>query len=376
LSGEGEELWIGRIIACVDLNAFYSSCEELRNQTLKGKSHAVIMTDEAQGQITKGVVSTCSYEARRYGVRSAMSLAEALSLNPSLILLPVDISYYSQVSKQVMELLKTFADVLEQASIDEAFLDFTLKKGEHLPEDYAIKIKEAVKEKCDLSCSIGVTSTKASAKIAADYRKPDGLTVVYPYNLKKFLQPLDVSSVAGIGPKTQVRLREKGIDTLGQLASTSVQKITEEFGANGSWMWQVANGTDDEQVIPRGEHISISTESTLGRHTRDKNKIKQVLEELLDEIYERAQRKNYLFRTVGIKMVRADFAIETRETTFQDFSASKMAISSQIDFLLNKFVYSEDRPPVRKIGLKLTNLIRSRDLQKVKEIQKRITEYL
>lgn len=375
MTGEEGELWTGPAIACVDLNAFYSSCEELRNQTLRGKAHAVIMTDQAEGHITKGVVSTCSYEARKYGIRSAMSLAEALFLHPGLILLPVDIPYYSQVSKQVMEILKEFADALEQSSIDEAFLDFTLRRGEYQPEDYAKKIKQAIKEKCDLSCSIGITPTKASAKIAADYRKPDGLTVVYPYNLKKFLEPLDVSSVAGIGPKTQARLREKGIETLGQLASANVQKLIEEFGANGSWMWHVANGKDNEQVIPRGEHISISTESTLSRHTRDKNIIKKVLEELLNEIYERAQRNNYLFRTIGIKIVRTDFVIETRETTFQDFSATKASVSSQIDILMNRFEYSEDRPPVRKVGLKLANLSRSHDLQNAMAIQKKISEF-
>ncbi len=271
---EVQEVWTGPVISCVDLNAFYSSCEELRNHTLKGKSHAVIMTDQHKGQITKGVVSTCSYEARKYGIRSAMPLSEALSLNPNLILLPVDISYYRQVFKKVRGVLEKFADVLEQASVDEAFLDCTIKRGNDQPEDYAMKIKNTVKSECDLLCSIGVTSTKASSKIAADYRKPDGLTVVYPYNLKGFLESLAVSTVGGIGPQTQKKLMEKGIETLGQLATYDVQKLIQEFGINGKWMWNVANGIYEEPVIPRGDHISIGTESTLVRHTRNKDKIK------------------------------------------------------------------------------------------------------
>lgn len=375
MNEETQEIWIGRVIACVDLNAFYSSCEELRDQSLKGKSHAVIMTNQVEGQITKGVVSTCSYEARKYGITSAMSLGEALSLNPNLILLPVDIAYYNQVSKKVMEILGQFADVLEQASIDEAFLDCTLKSGQYQPEDYGMKIKNAVKQKCDLICSIGVTPTKASAKIAADYKKPDGLTVVYPYNLKKFLAPLDVSSVAGIGPKTKAKLRKHGIETIGQLATTEMQKLIEEFGANGKWMWHVANGTDNELVMARSDHISISTESTLSRHTRDKNKIRQVIQELLDEIYWRVQKHDYLFRTVGMKLVRADFTIETREISFQEYSATKESIFSEIDTLLDRFTYSDDQPPVRKVGLRLSNLIRSSDLQKVKANQKKIPDY-
>ena len=375
MNDEIQEKWTGRVIVCVDLNAFYSSCEELRDQSLKGKSHAVIMTDQEKGKITKGVISTCSYEARNYGIKSAMTLSEALSLNPNLILVPVDINYYSQISKKVMGILEDFSNIIEKASIDEAFLDCTEKRGQVLPEEYAMNIKSAIKDRSGLSCSVGVTSTKASAKIAADYRKPNGLTVVYPYNLKKFLEPLDVGSVAGIGPKTQQKLREMGIETLGQLALTDVERLIQQFGVNGEWMWQVANGIDKEQVTPRGNHISISSETTLSSHTRDKNKIKAVLENLVDEIYERARSQNYLFRTVGIKLVRADFTIETRETTFQVFSETKLSIASEINPLLNRFTYSTEQPSVRKVGLKLSNLIRSYDFQKIRTIQKTIPDY-
>jgi DNA polymerase IV (archaeal DinB-like DNA polymerase) len=375
LSHEEQETWTGRVIMCVDLNAFYPSCEELRDNTLKGKPHAVIMTDQREGEISKGVVSSCSYEARKYGVQSAMPLSEAVSLCPNLIRLPVDISYYSQVSKGVMKILEQFADVLEQASIDEAFLDCTLKRAEIEPENYAMKIKQAIKEKCGLLCSIGVTTTKSSAKIASDYRKPDGLTVVYPYNLTKFLEPLEVGLVAGIGPKTQERLKELGIATLGQLAAMDVRKLVKNFGANGAWMWNVANGKDMDPVVVRGDHISLSTESTLNRHTTDKVKIAKFLNELVDEIYERAQRGDYLFRTIGVKLVRADFTIETRETSFQDFQNSKESISSVINSLLDRFSYSDDQPAVRKVGLKLSNLVRGSDFIQSRSVQRTIPEY-
>ena len=256
--------WIGKVIMCVDLNAFYPSCEELRDPELNGKPHAVIMTDQKGEEITKGVVSSCSYGARRYGVNSAMPLSKAKLLCPDLILRPVNIRYYSEVSKGVMKILAEFADVLEQSSIDEAFLDCTLRNGHGAPEDLAMKIKDTIKDKCDLLCSIGVTSTKSSAKIASDYNKPDGLTVVYPYNLAKFLEPLEVNKVAGIGPKTYERLKEMEIETLGQLAKADVKKLIEKFGVNGEWMWDVANGRDEELVMPRGDHISISS----GDHVR------------------------------------------------------------------------------------------------------------
>lgn len=367
--------WIGKVIMCVDLNAFYPSCEELRDPDLKGKPHAVIMTDQKDKEITKGVVSSCSYGARRYGVNSAMPLSKAKLLCPDLILRPVNIRYYSEVSKGVMKILAEFADVLEQSSIDEAFLDCTLRNGHGAPEDLAMKIKDRIKDKCGLLCSIGVTSTKSSAKIASDYKKPDGLTVVYPYNLAKFLEPLEVNKVAGIGPKTHERLKEMGIDTLGQLAKADVKKLVEKFGVNGQWMWDVANGRDEELVIPRGDHISISTETTLDRHTSNKAKIVEMLYDLVDEIFERANRSDYLFRTIGVKLVRADFTIETRETSYENFQATRESISSVIETLADRFSYLDDKPPIRKVGLKLSHLIKAHQYKRSKELQKIIPDY-
>jgi DNA polymerase IV (DinB-like DNA polymerase) len=367
--------WVGKVIMCVDLNAFYPSCEELRDPGLRGKPHAVIMTDQKDKEITKGVVSSCSYGARRYGVNSAMPLSKAKLLCPDLILRPVNIRYYSEVSKGVMKILAEFADVLEQSSIDEAFLDCTLRNGHGAPEDLAMKIKETIKDKCGLLCSIGVTSTKSSAKIASDYKKPDGLTVVYPYNLAKFLEPLEVNKVAGIGPKTHERLKEMGIDTLGQLAKAEVKKLVEKFGVNGQWMWDVANGRDEELVIPRGDHISISTETTLDRHTSNKAKIVKMLYDLVDEIFERAIRSNYLFRTIGVKLVRADFTIETRETSYENFQTTRESISSVIETLADRFSYLDDKPPIRKVGLKLSHLIKAHQYKRSKELQKIIPDY-
>jgi DNA polymerase IV (DinB-like DNA polymerase) len=353
-----KEKWIGRVIACIDLNAFYPSCEELRDPSLKGKAHAVIMTDEKMGDIMKGAVSSCSYEARRYGVSSAMS-------------------YYRGISEQVMNAIQGYADTLEQASIDEAFLDCTTRIQRESPEAYAAKIKNTIKEKsAGLSCSIGVASTKSAAKIASDFEKPDGLTVVYPAELKKFLEPLDVGTVAGIGPKTQKALKEEiGIDTLGQLAKADVQKLKERFGKNGYWMWKVANGTDDEVVAPRTDNVSLSTENTLATYTRDKEKIHAHLDELIGDIYQRLREHGYLFRTVGIKLVRTNFSVETRVTTFEDFRNDSESISSAIGRLLDKFELSENRPPVRKLGLLVTHLIREEVVQRKKNAQRSLLDY-
>lgn len=368
--------WTGRMIVCVDLNAFYPSCEELRDPSLKGKAHAVIMTDQKSGEITKGVVSSCSYEARKFGVRSAMSLSRALSLCPNLILRPVDIPYYSKVSGQVMAILEEYADIFEQASIDEAFLDCTFKADAISPEEFAQKIKNAIREKCGLLCSVGVAPTKSAAKIASDFRKPDGLTVVYPEDLKGFLDPLEVGRVSGIGNKTQEALKEMGIQTLGQLARADVQRLTARFGKNGYWMWKVACGTDDEPVVPMEDHVSLSSETTLDVFTKDRNVILQNLHGLVDELYERAKMHGYLFRTVGVKLVRTDFTIETRESSYEDLQDSRESIASLIEVLLARFTISEDRPAIRKVGLRISHLVRKdKLLEKRQSVQKSMLDY-
>ena len=181
--------WIGKILFHIDLNSFYPSCEELRDPILKGKAHAVIMTDKQNAKITKGVVASCSYKAKKVGVKSAMPLSKAIKLCPDLILKSVDLPYYKQISEKLMNILETYSDTLEQASIDEAYLDCTNKiaSSDTTIEQYAVIMKKAIKEQCDLLCSIGVASTKSAAKIASDYQKPDGLTIIYPDKLQAFL---------------------------------------------------------------------------------------------------------------------------------------------------------------------------------------------
>jgi DNA polymerase IV (DinB-like DNA polymerase) len=359
------------VIIHVDLNSFFPSCEELRDPTLKGKPHAVIMTDEVKDRITRGAVASCSYEARKYGVRSAISLFAAKQLCPELILNPVDKVYYHQVSEKVMRLLEEYADVLEQTSIDEAYLDCTKKIAENNDisiEGYAARIKDAIKQQCGLLSSIGIASTKSIAKIASDFKKPDGLTIVYPDKLQAFLGNLDVDRIAGIGIKTQQVLKEEmGIKTIGQLARCDVQSLMDRFGKkNGLWMWQVANGRDNNIVSPREDNISISSEQTLVRYTNEKAKILHYLNMLVDEVYERTKRHGYMFRTVGIKLVRTDFSIETREISYSSFRNDRESIVSVLEGLLDRFSFVDDTSDddnennlaFRKVGIKISNLMK------------------
>ena len=404
-------IWTGRMIMHVDMNAFFPTCEEIRDPSLRGKPHAVIMTPEKEGNITRGAVASCSYEARKYGVRSAISLLKAKELCPHLILKPVDKQYYGQISNKVMMLLEEYADILEKASIDEAYLDCTNKiiqyqhqrlrpqqpisqesqlseKGEEddrkvfsisndkIPplftvEEYAMKIKTAIKEQCNgLVCSIGIAPTKSAAKIASDYRKPDGLTIVYSQNLLKFLEPLEVNQISGIGLKTNQILKDMGIKTIGELAKCDIQNLIEKFGKkNGLWMWHVANGEDNEPVLPREDSLSLSTEKTLLKPSKDKKEILEYLmNELADDIYERVKGQGYEFKTVGIKLVRSNFVVETRETTFSTFHNNKESITAVIEPLLEKFFLNEKNSndedifneikftSIRKLGIRVSNL--------------------
>ena len=310
--------WAGRAIFHVDINSFYSSCEEIRDPSLKGQNHAVIMTHQENNNITKGVVATCSYEAKKRGVQSAMSLSKALELCPNLILLKVDKPYYNTISQKVMKILEKYGDTLEQASIDEAYLDCTNKIStlNTKVNAYAKLIKNTIKENCDgLLTSIGVATTKSVAKIASDYQKPNGLVIIHNDELKNFLDELEVERISGIGAKTQKILKEEmKINTIGQLAKADVQTLIERFGRRtGTWMWQVSNGEYHDPVVPRGDHISLSAETTLETFSRNRFEMKNFLKELVDKLYERVTNNGYQFRTVGIKLVRTNFSIETRE---------------------------------------------------------------
>jgi len=409
-----------RVVIHVDLNSFYPSCEELRLPLLVGKPHAVVMTHEEQGRITKGVVASCSYEAKKLGVKSAMPLTAALKACPELVLNRVDIPYYAMTSEKVMNVLHDCSDILEQTSIDEAFLDcsdkihaLVVRKDKatdvydsaqvlrpskrrcesacnlsisHIIEDFAISIKNRIRIECGLLTSVGVAPTKSIAKIASDFKKPDGLTIVSPTAVPSFLEKLEVERISGIGTITKKSLKEMGIETIGQLARTDVQTLVHRFGNKyGIRMWKIAKGIDEDPVRPRGEHVSLSTEYTLPDFTKDQQRLIDYFDELTDELFRRIQRKGYRFRTVGIKLVHADFVVETRERSYIHYQEARQSISNAIPGLLQKFYSAvperqggqvpndmmENGPsnsgtelfinvPIRKIGIKISNLIPNR----------------
>jgi DNA polymerase IV (DinB-like DNA polymerase) len=360
--------WKGRVIVHVDMNAFYPSCEQLVNPSLRGKPVVVVMTPEEGEHITRGAVASCSYEARSYGIKSGMSYKKAKELCPDAVFLKTNFELYERISKSVMNVLSEFADVLEVASIDEAFLDSTKKSKSYSSiEQFGRSIKSAIFERVGLKCSVGIAPTKACAKIASDYKKPDGLTIVTPESVKAFLAPLEVSRVAGIGPKTEIALKEMGITTLGELAKVSPYKLIERFGKVGLWMWKVANGEDDDPVIGVEEYKSISTEHTLDTGTTDFSVVLRELDAMVPELHSRLLELGLVFRTVGVKLVYQGFKVSTRDHSYLDFRSDENSIYQGVRLVLPKF----DRSlPVRKVGLRLSNLL------KLDPKQTRIEEWL
>ncbi len=304
-----------RIILHVDMDSFFSAIEMREHPELRGLPVVVGGSGVEAGK-ARGVVSTCSYEARKYGIHSAMALSQAYRLCPDAKFLPVNMDLYRRVSAEIMDILRTYSDKMEQVSIDEAFLDITAKVRDWTEARvYAERIKEEIRAKERLTCSIGVASSKMVAKIASDFNKPDGLTVVE--HAREFLAELPVRSIPGVGPKTEMVLKQMGITRIGQLASTDVQLLVSRLGKHGEQLYRIANGTDESEVVPERDRKSLSRERTLMDDTDDMETLERHVEELAEELHRAL--KCLVFKTVTVKVKYSDFRVVTRSKTLKTF---------------------------------------------------------
>ncbi|MBD3162419.1 MAG: DNA polymerase IV, partial [Candidatus Latescibacteria bacterium] len=262
-----------RWIAHVDMDAFYAAIEIRDDPALRGKP---VVVGGSAGH--RGVVSAASYESRRYGIHSAMPMAHALRLCPSLIRIPVRMTKYASVSEQVMEILARFSPLIEPLSLDEAFLDLTgTERLFGSPEQVGRRIKREIREATDLTASVGIAPRKFIAKIASDLEKPDGLVVVAQDGVERFLAPLPISRLWGVGPKTLSRLRGLGVETVGDLARLETEQLEDPFGASGAHLRALATGRDERGVVPEWEAKSYSHEETFSRDRADRGFLTAVL---------------------------------------------------------------------------------------------------
>jgi DNA polymerase IV (DinB-like DNA polymerase) len=345
-----------RIIMHIDMDAFYSSVEQRENPAVIGKP-VIVGADPKEGK-GRGVVAGCSYEARRYGVHSAQPISQAYRLCPTGIYLRPNYHLYDEVSEQVMQFLRLHATKFEQMSIDEAFLDLTGKVADF---DEALllagRIKQELKDKARLTCSIGIAPNKSIAKIASDFKKPDGMTTVLPEDVGRFLAPLPVNKISGIGKKGTEALNRMGIHSIGDLASAHPSKLVDVFGKYGTRLWQVANGIDEEEVVTTYSIKSISTETTFEEDVADKARVTEVFHSLIDDVHARITSQNMLFRTVGIKVRLEDFSTFTRARTHSKYTSERAVIEEYVRALFAEFEHS--RKKIRLVGVRLSNLKRA-----------------
>jgi DNA polymerase IV (DinB-like DNA polymerase) len=348
------------------MDSFYASCELARNPNLSD-SPFIVGADPKQGR-GRGVVLSCNYPARKYGVRSAMPISKAWQLCPSAKYVLPDFKLYTEVSRRVMAILKQFTSKIEQVSIDEAFLDFSKDpaicsvsgmKRKQAITSVALAIKNKIKEQEDITCSIGVSDSKLVSKIATDINKPDGLTIVDPENVKEFLAPLPVEKIPGIGRVThRILVDSFGIKTISDLANAPIEPLVEKFGRSANWFCQVAKGNDDSEVVTNWEPVSESSETTFDQDEEDYSKVAKVMREVAAEVHRRVVKDGYLFKNVGIKIRFTGFETHTRSRTLVAPSDSLEVVIRESEKLLSEFQLSEKG--VRLIGVRLTALERKR----------------
>jgi len=338
-----------RLIAHLDMDCFYAAVEVLDDPGLKGRPVMV------GGTGRRGVVSAASYEARRFGVHSAMPGFEARRLCPEGIFLPVRMSRYLEVSRVIFDLLRGFAPLVVQVSVDEAFLDLSGTAAIYgSPREIGRRLKDLIKDRVGLTCSVGLAPNRLVAKIASDFDKPDGLVVVPPEEAAGFLAPLPVAKLPGVGPKMVARLRTVGVERVAHLRRFSPEELARVAGSLGGWLHKAAWGLDDSALEQEPERKSISAEETLAEDTAKEEELVPILAHQALRICRSLRRKGLKARTVTLKLKHSDFRQVTRSTSLERATDQTRSVFKAGLQLLRRY---ELKTSVRLIGLGLSNLV-------------------
>ena len=387
---------IPRVIAHLDMDAFYASVELLRYPELRGqpvvigggaRHQPVWETDPATGErrrrfarlgdyAGRGVITTATYEARAFGVNSAMGLMKAAAKVPDAVLLPVDFDEYRKYSRLFKAAMRALAPQVEDRGIDEIFIDLTDVIAARLgpdvdpvdanaeawwcARDVGRELKQAVRDATGLSCSVGLAPNKLVAKIASELDKPDGLTVVTEHDVAIRLSPLSVRRLNGVGPKSAAKLARLGIATIGELAAADPAWLVRQFGGSyGAWLHAVAHGRDDRPVVTDSEPKSISRETTFERDlhaVRDRAVLSRIFTELCERVADDLRRKRYAGRTIGVKLRFEDFRTVTRDVTLAAPTDESSAIRRAAGQCLKRVELSQR---IRLLGVRVGTLVPS-----------------
>ena len=342
---------VTRCIFHADLDAFFVSVEQLDNPSLKGRP-VIVGGDPG----TRGVVAASSYEARSYGVHSAMPLVQARRLCPDAIFVPTHFKRYVEASQQFMGLLETMAPIVESLGLDEAFLDISeLVPDFDAAASHAAKLKRRVHDELGLTASVGIATCKVVAKVASDYDKPDGLVLVRPGEEASFLSQLAVGKLPGVGRKTGETLRELGVETIGQLAALPQNVARRSLGRYGELLCHHAQGLDNSRVEPRGEPRTMSRETTFQTDTRDISFLQGTLRSMCEHLSRDLRSHKKQAATVTLKLRYEDFQTVTRQSTLKESSSADGVLYDAAARLLGQLMAVSSKR-VRLVGVRVSRL--------------------
>ncbi|MBO6213288.1 DNA polymerase IV [Algoriella sp.] len=338
-----------RKIIHIDMDAFYASVEQRDFPELRGKCIAV------GGHEQRGVIATASYEARKYGVGSAMSSVIAKRKCPQLIFVKPRFEVYKEVSNQIREIFNEYTDLVEPLSLDEAYLDVTNNyKNVEIATDIANEIKQKIKERTDLTASAGVSFNKFLAKIASDYNKPNGLYIITPKMAKNFIEQLPIKKFHGIGKVTAERMQMMGIHTGAELKELSLEKLRREFGKSGQYYYNIVRAIDNREVNPSRVRKSSGSETTFNQDLESIEELQLALFPLMEDVWNWSVKKSIYGRTITVKIKYNDFTVTTKSKS-ASFPIKDKKLYDQICLDLLHEGFTGDKP-VRLLGVSISNL--------------------
>jgi DNA polymerase IV (DinB-like DNA polymerase) len=348
-----------RIVFHIDFDYFYAQCEETRSPELKSKPVCVCVFSDRGAD--SGAIATANYTARKYGVKSGMPITFAkkrLGQRKDAVFLPVDFDFYSELSEKAMEVMKQSADIFEYVGRDEAYLDVTKRvEGNFLKASHlAQQIKNEIREKIKLSCSIGISPNKLISKIASDFQKPDGLTIVSPEKIEVFLDQLKIRAIPGIGKKTEEKFSEMHFETIQELKKLDVFTLNKEFGRkSGTYIYNAVRGIDNEPVKEREERIQYSKITTLKKDSIDYQFLSENIRNLCMEVHRVVKKNNKMFKSIGIHFIQSDLSNKSKSRMLRNPTDSLEELQKNVEQLLKEGLVNQ-KTTIRRLGVKVSEL--------------------
>ncbi len=350
---------MGRVVFHIDFDYFYAQCEEVRKPELKTKPVCVCVFSDRGGD--SGAIATANYTARQFGVKSGIPITFAkkrLEQRKDAVFLPVDFEYYEKITEKAMKIMKDNADIFEYVGRDEAYLDVTKRveedftKASHLAQ----QIKNLIRTELKLSCSIGVSSNKLISKIASDYQKPDGLTIVQHDKVEQFLAQLNIRVIPGIGKKTEQRFKEMKLETIEEIKKIDVFTLNKEFGRkSGTYIYNAIRGINDEPVKEKEESIQYSKIITLKKDSKEYEFLLENLYELCKQIQNIVKNNNKMFKSIGIHFVQSDLSNKSKSKMLRNSTNNLEELEKNVEQLLTDAL-EDQTMTIRRVGVKVSDL--------------------